>query len=143
MSEAQPTGHPTRADERAQEQRLWCRQDALLESWSAHNWADGGVQLETLEDLQTVYVRTENNPYEITVLSRHTGEVLVRGGRFFPERTRVHLAGSSLGGAFLKLRGIYLGFSLEFLHAGRRIVTSRLRSIYVPNEPLTTPAGVV
>jgi len=48
----------------------------------------------------------------------------VRGGAFFPEFTRVRVAGSSLGGSFLKLHGVYLGFRMELADGGRMIVTS-------------------
>lgn len=82
-----------------------------------------------MEELESLCVRTENNTYEITILCPKTGEILVRGGQFFPERTVAHLAGSSLGGSFLKLRGIYVGFSMEIHHNRRRIVTSRVRTI--------------
>jgi hypothetical protein len=44
------------------------------------------------------------------------------------------LAGSSLGGSFLKLRGIYVGFSLEIHFDKRLIITSRVRKIAVPVE---------
>lgn len=87
-----------------------------------------------------LYVRTLNSVYEIAVLSKHSGQVLLRGGRFFPDRTTVVLAGSSLGGAFLKLHGVYLGFRMELHHAGRRIMTSPVQQIRVvpiadPGEP--------
>jgi hypothetical protein len=39
------------------------------------------------------------------------------------------LAGSSLGGSFLKMRGIYVGFSMELCHEGETIITSPVRSI--------------
>lgn len=104
---------------------------ALLDTWSAHDWADG-VQLENVADMETLNVHTENSTYEIRVISGRTGEILIRGGRFFPELTSARLAGSSLGGSFLKLRGIYIGFSLE-LHFDRRvIITSRVRGISIP-----------
>ena len=74
-------------------------------------------------------VQTMNSLYEITIVSGHSGDVLVRGGQFFPEKTPVHLAGATFGGSFLKLRGIYLGMRMEFLHKGRRIVTSPVRRI--------------
>jgi hypothetical protein len=41
------------------------------------------------------------------------------------------MAGSSLGGSFLKLRGIYVGFNLEIHFDRRSIITSRIRSIAV------------
>ena len=74
-------------------------------------------------------VRTRNSTYEIVVLQPSTGEVLVRGGRFFPEYTRAYVAGCSLGGAFLKLRSIYRGFLIELQCDGRTIITTRVQSI--------------
>ena len=108
-----------------------CSAGALLETWSSHDWTEG-VQLETIEDMETLTVRTENSTYEITVLCGRTGEILIRGGRFFHEFTPAKLAGSSLGGSFLKLRGIYAGFSLEVHFDKRLIITSRVRNISVP-----------
>jgi hypothetical protein len=107
-----------------------CSAGALLDTWSSHDWTDG-IQLEAIEDMQTVTVRTENSIYEITVISGRTGDVLIRGGRFFPEFTPARVAGSSLGGSFLKLRGIYVGFSLEVHFEKRLIITSRVRKIAV------------
>ena len=85
-----------------------------------------------MEDMERITVRTENSTYEITVICGRTGDVLIRGGRFFPEFTAARLAGSSLGGSFLKLRGIYAGFSLEIHFEKRLIITSRVRKIAVP-----------
>jgi hypothetical protein len=104
---------------------------ALLDTWSSHAWTEG-VQLETIADLQTLTIRTENSTYEINVICGRTGDILVRGGRFFPEFTPARLAGSSLGGSFLKLRGIYIGFSMEIHFEKRLIITSRVRKIAVP-----------
>jgi hypothetical protein len=107
-----------------------CSSSALLDTWSSHDWS-GGVQLESMQDMETLSVRTENSTYEVTVISGRTGEILIRGGRFFPELTAARLAGSSLGGSFLKLRGIYIGFSLEIHFENRLIITSRVRKIAV------------
>jgi hypothetical protein len=108
-----------------------CSAGSLLETWSSHTWKDG-VQLEAMRDMETFTVRTENSVYDITVICGRTGDVLIRGGRFFPEFTAARLAGSSLGGSFLKLRGVYVGFSLELHFDQRMIVTSRVRKISVP-----------
>ena len=110
-----------------------CSASALLDTWSSHDWTEG-VQLETMQDMETLTVRTENSIYEITVICGRAGEILVRGGRFFPEFTAARLAGSSLGGSFLKLRGIYVGFSLEIHFDKRLIITSRVRKIEIPVE---------
>jgi hypothetical protein len=103
---------------------------ALLDTWSSHNWTEG-VQLETIPDMKRLEVHTQNSVYEITVICGRTGDILVRGGQFFPEFTEARLAGSSLGGSFLELRGIYMGFKLE-IHSGERfIITSRVRRFSV------------
>lgn len=108
-----------------------CSASALLDTWSSHAWEEG-VQLEAMQDMETLTIQTENSTYEITVICGRTGEILIRGGRFFPEFTPARLAGSSLGGSFLKLRGIYAGFSLEVHFDKRLIITSRVRKIAVP-----------
>jgi hypothetical protein len=103
---------------------------ALLDTWSSHEWTDG-VQLETLRDMENLQAGTENSVYEITVISGRSGDILIRGGKYFPEFTPARLAGSSLGGSFLKLRGIYIGFNLEIHFDQKMIVTSRVRTISV------------
>ena len=108
-----------------------CSAGALLDTWSSHNWTEG-VQLEAMADMERLTVQTENSTYEITVICGRTGDILVRGGRFFPEFTAARLAGSSLGGSFLKLRGIYAGFNLEIHFDKRLIITSRVRQVSVP-----------
>lgn len=112
----------------ASEASSWHPGGGILDRWSSHSW-DNGLQINALDDLDSIAVRTRNSVYEITVLSRFTGEVLVRGGRFFPERTIARLAGSSLGGSFLKMGGIYPGFGIEFQEGSRRIVTSPVLSV--------------
>ena len=101
-----------------------------FDTWKAHQWTNG-VQIDQLPDLTTLIVQTQNSSYEITTICGRTGEVLVRGGGFFPHRTPACLSGASLGGSFLKLWGIYVGFKMEILHDGRPIVTSLVRSIAI------------
>jgi hypothetical protein len=81
---------------------------AILDAWSDSEWNEG-IQIDQMEELTTLAVQTSNSLYEITVLNGHTGEVLVRGGEFFPVRTPVRLEGSTCGGSILKRRGIYVG----------------------------------
>jgi hypothetical protein len=99
-----------------------------LDAWTAHDWRLG-VQLENVNALEAFVVRTANSTYEITVLSPPTGEILVRGGAFFPVVTRARLAGASLGGSFLKRHGIYVGFRLEFVSDQTPIVTTPVQTI--------------
>ncbi len=106
----------------------------VLDTWVNHAWKDG-LQLESVDDFTEIHVQTRNSTYEITVIDGFSREVVVRGGRFFPEKTRVHLAGSSLGGGFLKVGGIYVGFSLELVSSEDTIITTRIRSIVVYSTP--------
>lgn len=101
---------------------------ALLDTWAAEEWTNG-VQIDQLGELETLSVETMNSIYEITIINPATAEVLVRGGQFFPERTEAQVSGASFGGSFLKLHGIYVGFKLELLSDGRRIITSPVRRI--------------
>lgn len=109
---------------------------ATLDRWLAGPW-DRGVQVDELEQMHVLRVRTRNSSYELAIAEGVPGEVLVRGGRYFPEWTRVHLAGSSLGGGLLKQYGVHIGFRLEFYWNRRRIVTSPVQSIgCVPATPM-------
>lgn len=99
-----------------------CSSDAILDTWSDWEW-NHGVQIDQLEELTTLAVRTTNSLYEITILDGYTGEVLVRGGEFFPERTPVRLEGSSCGGSILKTRGIYLGLRMEIVPQSVELVS--------------------
>jgi hypothetical protein len=87
---------------------------AILDAWSDADWGQG-VQIDQMEELATLAVRTKNTVYEITILNGYAGEVLVRGGKFFPERTAVRLEGSTFGGSILKWRGIYVGMRMEII----------------------------
>jgi hypothetical protein len=101
---------------------------ASLDAWTENEWTDG-LQIDRLSELDELAVRTRNSTYRIIVTAPARGEVLVQGGRFFPELTRAHLLGCSLGGSFLKQHGIYVGFHME-IHADEdTIVTSDVRLI--------------
>jgi hypothetical protein len=99
-----------------------------LDRWCAHEWRNG-IQIPALEPLDRLLVRTCNHVYEVIVLDPCAAEVMVRGGHYFPEFTRARVTGSSLGGGFLKLHGIYTGFRLELHSEAQAIVTSPVRTI--------------
>lgn len=103
---------------------------ATLEHWSHFDWRNG-LLIQGLDPLETLEVQTKNTIYEMTVLDTCSGEILVRGGRFFPVYTRARLLGASLAGSFLKVGGIYVGFCMEFQTEGGPIVTTRVRQITV------------
>lgn len=95
---------------------------ALLESWAGAEWTDG-CQVDGLTDMQPLTVVTRNTLYEIFVVAGGEGRIRIRGGHFFPSWTEVVLAGSTLGGSFLKMRGVYAGFCME-LHSGGEVITT-------------------
>ena len=59
--------------------------------------SDAAIQLDSCAPFERIAVKTHASEYEVTVLSAQTGEVLIRGGRFFPELRRVVLVGSRVG----------------------------------------------
>lgn len=101
---------------------------AILDTWSDDPWTNG-VQIDHREDMETLAIQTWNSLYEITIIEGRSGEVLVRGGQFFPELTPARLTGATLGGSFCKMRGIYVGFRMEINAKGQRIVTTPVESI--------------
>ena len=103
---------------------------SLLDTWVSHDWSEG-LQLKSLEDLTEIRVQTRNSVYEITVIDGEAGEILIRGGGFFPERAEARLAGSSRRGSFLKVGGIHVGFNLEIAGKHQSIVTSTVQSVRI------------
>ena len=101
---------------------------AVLDNWSEDPWANG-VQVDRMEDMEKLVIQTRNSLYEIIVIDGPSGEILVRGGQFFPELTPARLAGATLGGSFCKMRGIYVGFRMEINANGQRFVTTPVESI--------------
>ena len=111
-------------------------QEITLDAWTGCAWAQRGLQLDALETLQVLRVRTRNSTYDLALAGDQHGDVIVRGGRYFPDWTRVQLAGASLGRGCLKRHGIYAGFRMEFYWGGRRVVTSPVHSILTERAPL-------
>ena len=108
----------------------------LLDTWINYDWSNG-LQIEPLEDFTEIQVETRNSVYEITVIGGRQREIVVRGGRFFPKKTPAHLAGSSIGGGgFLKVGGIYAGFSMEIVAHGKTIITTAVQTIHLYSSPI-------
>jgi hypothetical protein len=96
---------------------------AVLDTWANADWTDG-CQVDAAPAFQALTVVTQNSLYELVVLDPGRGLVRLRGGQFFPEWKEAQLAGCSLGGSFLKMRGIYAGFCMEFHVNGETVITS-------------------
>ena len=107
---------------------------AVLGNWSKDPWTNG-VQVDRMEDMEKLVIQTRNSLYEIIIIDGRSGEILVRGGQFFPELTPARLAGATLGGSFCKMRGIYTGFRMEINASGQRTVTTPVESIRILSRP--------
>ena len=103
---------------------------ALLDRWATRDWRDG-LRLDGLLPMDRLSVRTLNSTYENVVLTPSTAEVVIRGGAFFPTFARARLAGASLGGSFLKLHAIHVGFRMELLAESQSIITSAVQAISI------------
>jgi hypothetical protein len=94
-----------------------------------------GVQLNDLDPLTELDVRTENSLYHIIVVHPHAGTVVVSGGGWCPTPVEAYLAGSGFGGSFLKMRWIGVGFRMELNCDDQVIITSHVRSIEFAAAP--------
>ena len=110
---------------------------AILDNWSKDPWKNG-VQVDRMEDMEKLVIQTRNSLYEIIIIDGRSGEILVRGGQFFPELTPARLAGATLGGSFCKMRGIYTGFRMEINASGQRTVTTPVESIRILSRSRTS-----
>jgi hypothetical protein len=115
--------------------------NSLLSSWSAHDWR-GGIHVGEMTRLERLIVTTANSTYEIVLVAPERAEVLVRGGAFFPVFTAARLAGSSLGGSFLKLRSVHVGFRLELGTERGFIITSPVRTVGIA-DPVADPTDIM
>jgi hypothetical protein len=116
---------------------------ALLHSWYSYEWRDG-VHVDQLAAFDRVTAITRHSTYELIVTAPASAEIIVRGGTFFPAFTRARLAGCTMGGSFLKLRSIHVGFHIEFAIDDGVIVTSPVRTIFTTAAAgLALPSCVV
>jgi len=75
--------------------------------------SDTAIQVDACATFERIAVNTRSSLYELIVLSGRDGEVLVRGGRFFPRFRRAILIGSRAGGSALKPGTIEVGLCME------------------------------
>jgi hypothetical protein len=88
-----------------------------------------GIDVGSLPSGTEVVVDTRNSRYRLVILDGCGGNALVKGGRYFPQETAARIEGSTLGGSPLKIGWVGRGLFLELSVGGKRIVTSRVRSI--------------
>ncbi len=91
-----------------------------------------GIDLRSLPAGTAVVVDTRHSRYRFVMLDGSALNALVEGGQYFPQETIARVEGSTLGGSLLKVGWIGLGLFVELSFGGKRIITSRVRSISVP-----------
>ena len=94
-----------------------------LKTWPTRK-SDAAVHLDLCDPFERIAVKTRRSRYEVIVLSGAASEVLVRGGRFFPEFRRATLCGSTAGGSAIRLKSIEEGLCMELRVDGTTITTS-------------------
>jgi len=92
------------------------------------------VELEKLQPLDTILVRTLNSDYRILLLEPQSGLVLVDGGRYFTEPAEAVISGSTLPDLLFKQGTIAIGYHLVIWVGDRLVNTSRVRSIEVTHS---------
>ena|SRR5436190_23517684 len=101
------------------------------------------IQVDSCPVFQWIVVRTRRSVYDIIVLSGDAGEVMVRGGRYFPEFRRATIVGSTLGGSAVRVGSICAGCHMELEVDGKSFVTSRIQAVSLglphPAFPSMTP----
>ena len=113
----------------------------LLSSWSDHDWR-GGIRVDEMATLERLIIKTANSTYDIILVDPERAGVLIRGGAFVPVYTPARLAGSSLGGSFLKLRSVHVGFRLELGTDRGFIITSPVRDVTIA-PPVADPNDIM
>jgi hypothetical protein len=105
----------------------------------SNEWDRDGVQIDACEAFDRIRVNTRNSAYDLVVISGRDGEVLIRGGRLFPEFHRASLIGATGGGHTVKLLGVYVGLCMELFADDRSVVTSPVLSVSrTPASPVAS-----
>jgi hypothetical protein len=95
------------------------------------------LRLDQCSELDLVMVKTRNSVYEVIVQSAATGDVLIRGGRHFPQFTQARIVGSTCGRSAVRLHCISLGMTLELETEDTGWLTSPICS--VSKAPIIAP----
>ena len=95
------------------------------------------IHIDSCAEWETVVANTRSSVYELIVL-REDGDVLVRGGRHFPEFRLVLFLGSTADGSSLNPRTIDIGRRIAFKVGARCIITSPVQSLSRRPAPEST-----
>ena len=86
------------------------------------------IRIDTLTEQESIVVTTRGSVYEVTILRGDRGEVLVRGGRQFPEFRHAWFLGSIADDGLFGPRTIGVGLRMKFVCGDVFVLTSPVRS---------------
>jgi hypothetical protein len=87
------------------------------------------VCLDQCACFESFEVTTSHSLYRITILEGRYGEVLVRGGRFFPRYRHAALLGSTDEKGVLRSKTIVVGHHLKFRADKQAVTTSQVLAL--------------
>jgi hypothetical protein len=90
-----------------------------------------GIDVRSLAAGTQVAMDTANSHYRFVILDQGGRKALVQGGRYFDGEGEARIEGSTLGGTLLWVGWIAEGLCLELSVQGKRVGTSRVRSIAI------------
>jgi hypothetical protein len=93
------------------------------------------VDVRTLAAGTLVAMDTANSHYRFVILDEGGRRALVHGGHYFEGEAEARIEGSTVGGALLWAGWIGEGLCLELAVQGKRVSTSRVRSIAITTAP--------
>jgi hypothetical protein len=96
-----------------------------------------GIDVRRLPEGTVLVVDTHNSRYRIVMTGRGS-QATIQGGPYFQEETDVRIEGSALAGSLLKVGWIAVGLFMEVTSDDKRVVTSRVRSVWVGPDPALT-----
>jgi hypothetical protein len=109
---------------------------ATLDGFAEEVEVSGGINMLTAEPLVPILVTTRNSLYRIIPLRRGDVEVVVQGGRFFPEPAEARLVGATFGGCVLEMHWIRVGMCMEIAAETLegRIITTRVLNVEIERD---------
>jgi hypothetical protein len=87
------------------------------------------IDLDSCAPFEHIAVKTRRNDYDVVVLPGHSGDVWIRGGRFFQQFRRARVVGATFGRSAIRVKTIEVGCPLELHVEGTRIVTSIVEAV--------------
>ena len=87
------------------------------------------IYVDSCAARETIVVATRSSVYELVVLRGNRGDVLIRGGRHFPEVTPVLFLGSIADDGSVESHTIGIGRRMKFVCGARFVITSPVESL--------------